>query len=631
MCPRFAILAHTMLCGLLLGNIYATAADALLHGIPIGSSPSVDYGNGASATTTKNLPADAFDGDLNTYYASYDRSYTWVGLDLGTPHVITRLGWSPRNDGVGPKRMQLGVFEGANSPDFTDALPLYIIDEQGIIGQMSYADITMSRGFRYVRYVGPHDGRCNIAELAFYGHKGIGDNSLLYRPAQLPLIVIHTLNAQEPADKVNEIQGIVSIVGDDGSLLSDTATTRLRGNASMEFPKKPYRIKFAHKQSPLNAPAKAKKWTLINNYGDKTLLRNLVAFHLSDIIGMPYTPYCQAVDVMLNGEYKGCYQLCDQVEVNKKRVNIREMEPGDTSGEALTGGYFWEIDAYADQEPSWFRSNHGTPVTIKSPKDDEIVPAQTDYVRNCFNAMEADVYGTNFQDPALGWRRLLDEDTFLKHFLVGEMSGNTDTYWSVYQYKQRGNDTIFTGPVWDFDLAFDNDNRTYPVNNRNDFIYRSGSRAGDMLNFVNRIILYDPQTMVSLRRLWDKARHNGLTAEALCNYVDSLAEALDGSQRLNFMRWDILNQWVHMNPQVAGSYAGEINVVKNFLTRRIAWMDNRLDYTYTDLHDTSDNSDTLYRVWNIHGLLIYQGAELPALPSGLYLIRHNGRTYKVFQ
>lgn len=620
-----------MLCGLLLGNIYATAADALLHGIPIGSSPSVDYGNGASATTTKNLPADAFDGDLNTYYASYDRSYTWVGLDLGTPHVITRLGWSPRNDGVGPKRMQLGVFEGANSPDFTDALPLYIIDEQGIIGQMSYADITMSRGFRYVRYVGPHDGRCNIAELAFYGHKGIGDNSLLYRPAQLPLIVIHTLNAQEPADKVNEIQGIVSIVGDDGSLLSDTATTRLRGNASMEFPKKPYRIKFAHKQSPLNAPAKAKKWTLINNYGDKTLLRNLVAFHLSDIIGMPYTPYCQAVDVMLNGEYKGCYQLCDQVEVNKKRVNIREMEPGDTSGEALTGGYFWEIDAYADQEPSWFRSNHGTPVTIKSPKDDEIVPAQTDYVRNCFNAMEADVYGTNFQDPALGWRRLLDEDTFLKHFLVGEMSGNTDTYWSVYQYKQRGNDTIFTGPVWDFDLAFDNDNRTYPVNNRNDFIYRSGSRAGDMLNFVNRIILYDPQTMVSLRRLWDKARHNGLTAEALCNYVDSLAEALDGSQRLNFMRWDILNQWVHMNPQVAGSYAGEINVVKNFLTRRIAWMDNRLDYTYTDLHDTSDNSDTLYRVWNIHGLLIYQGAELPALPSGLYLIRHNGRTYKVFQ
>lgn len=620
-----------LLCGLLCCGTSAFAADALLNGTPIGSSPSVDYDNGASATTSKNLPANAFDGNMDTYYASYDRSYTWVGLDLGTPHVITRVGWSPRNDSNGPKRTQLGIFEGANSPDFMDALPLYIIDEQGVIGQMSYADVTMSKGFRYVRYIGPHDGRCNIAELEFYGHQSTGDNSLLYRPTQLPLVVIHTLNAQEPVDKVNEIKGIVSIVGDDGSLLSDTATTRLRGNASKDFPKKPYRIKFAHKQSPLNAPAKAKKWTLINNYGDKTLLRNMVAFHLSDIIGMPYTPYCQAVDVILNGEYKGCYQLCDQVEINKKRINIQEMEPTDTSGEALTGGYFWEIDAYADREPSWFRSNHGNPVTIKSPKDDEIVPAQAAYVRNYFNTMEADVYGTNFQDPTQGWRRLLDEDTFLKHFLIGEMSGNTDTYWSVFQYKQRGNDTIFTGPVWDFDLAFDNDNRTYPVNNRNNFIFYSGSRAGDMLSFVNRIIAQDPQTMVSLRRLWDKARHNGLTAEALCNYVDSLAEALDDSQRLNFMRWDILNKWVHMNPQVAGSYAGEINVVKNFLTKRVIWMDNHLGYTFTDLNDTYDSNDTLYRIWNLQGLLIYEGEEMPALPSGLYLINHNGQTYKVLR
>ncbi len=631
MFSHYTFVKYTLLCCLLWCGMSASAADALLYGTPIGSSPSVDYDNNASATTTKNLPANAFDGDLNTYYASYDRSYTWVGLDLGTPHVITRVGWSPRNDGVGPKRMLLGVFEGANSPDFIDALPLYLIDEQGIIGQMSYAEVTMSKGFRYVRYVGANNGRCNVAELAFYGHEGAGDNSRLYRPTQLPLVVIHTENTKEPTDKVNEIPGIVSIVGDDGSLLTDTATTRLRGNASMEFPKKPYRIKFAHKQSPLNAPAKAKKWTLINNYGDKTLLRNLVAFRLSNIIGMPYTPYCQAVDVMLNGEYKGCYQLCDQIEVNKKRVNIHEMEPTDTAGEPLTGGYFWEIDAYADQEQSWFRSNHGTPVTIKSPKDDAIVSAQTDYVRNYFNTMETDVYGTNYQDPIRGWRRLLDEDTFLKHFLVGEMSGNTDTYWSVYQYKQRSNDTIYTGPVWDFDLAFDNDNRTYPVCNHSDFIYRSGSRAGDMLTFVNRIILYDPQTMVSLRHLWDKARHNGLTAEALCNYVDSLATALDESQRLNFMRWDILNQWVHMNPQVAGSYAGEINVVKNYLTKRVAWMDNRLDYTYTDLHNTFDSDDMLYRVWNLQGLLIYEGKEMPLLPSGLYIVHHNGQTSKLLQ
>lgn len=623
---------HYLFALLLIGSTTVYVADPLLTGIPIGSSPSVDYNNGASASTTANLPKDAFDGNLETFYASYERSYTWVGLDLGTPHVITRVGWSPRNDGVGPQRVQLGVFEGANLPDFSDALPIYLIDQQGVIGKMSYADTQQSKGFRYVRYVGPNNARCNIAELAFYGHEGEGDNSHLYRPTNLPLVVIHTQDAVEPADKVNNIVSIVSIVGDDGSLLTDSATTRLRGNASMQFPKKPYRIKFAHKQRPLNAAAKAKKWTLINNYGDKTLMRNIVAFHLSEVVGMPYTPFCRAVDVMLNGEYKGCYQLCDQVEIGKGRINIKEMEPTDTQGDALTGGYFWEIDAYAYEEQSWFNSNHGNPVTIKSPDEEDITVEQSNYLRNYFNSMEADVYGTQYQDPTNGWRRLLDEQTFLKHFLIGEMSGNTDTYWSVYQYKQRGNDTIFTGPVWDFDLAFDNDNRTYPVNNKRDFIYRSGgSHAGDMQRFVDRIVISDPQTLTTLREIWDKARHNGLSDSELNQYIDSIAQALNESQRLNFMRWDILGQWVHQNPQVAGSYTGEVGVLKNFVSKRVAWMDNRLGYTYTALPATTDNADTLCKVWNIAGQMVYQGTQLPALPHGLYLVQHNGQTYKVLK
>ncbi|MCI5681122.1 MAG: CotH kinase family protein [Bacteroidales bacterium] len=623
---------HYLFALLLIGSTTVYAADPLLTGTPIGSSPSVDYNNGASASTTANLPKDAFDGNLETFYASYERSYTWVGLDLGTPHVITRVGWSPRNDGVGSQRVQLGVFEGANLPDFSDALPIYLIDQQGVIGKMSYTDTQQSKGFRYVRYVGPNNARCNIAELAFYGHKGEGDNSHLYRPTNLPLVVIHTQDAVEPADKVNNIVSIVSIVGDDGSLLTDSATTRLRGNASMQFPKKPYRIKFAHKQRPLNAAAKAKKWTLINNYGDKTLMRNIVAFHLSEIVGMPYTPFCRAVDVMLNGEYKGCYQLCDQVEIGKGRINIKEMEPTDTQGDALTGGYFWEIDAYAYEEQSWFNSNHGNPVTIKSPDEEDITVEQSNYLRNYFNSMEADVYGTQYQDPTNGWRRLLDEQTFLKHFLVGEMSGNTDTYWSVYQYKQRGNDTIFTGPVWDFDLAFDNDNRTYPVNNKRDFIYRSGgSHAGDMQRFVDRIVISDPQTLTTLREIWDKARHNGLSDSELNQYIDSIAQALNESQRLNFMRWDILGQWVHQNPQVAGSYTGEVGVLKNFVSKRVAWLDNRLGYTYTALPATTDNADTLYKVWNIAGQMVYQGTQMPALPHGLYLVQHNGQTYKVLK
>ena len=119
------------------------AEDSVLNGQPMGS-PSVDYSTGA-VSTTANQPSSAFDGDLSTFYASYDRSYTWVGLDLGKPHVITRVGWSPRNDGVGPDRVKLAVIEGANRSDFMDAFPLYIITEKGIIGQMHYADIAFCR------------------------------------------------------------------------------------------------------------------------------------------------------------------------------------------------------------------------------------------------------------------------------------------------------------------------------------------------------------------------------------------------------------------------------------------------------------------------------------------------------
>ena len=608
-------------------NVSLWANDALLSGTPMGS-PSVDYNKG-SVSTTVNQPANAFDGNLDTYYASYARSYTWVGLDLATPHIITRVGWSPRNDGKGSERVKLAIIEGANRADFLDAVPLYLIDQAGVIGQMHYADVHVSKGFRYVRYVGPNDARCNIAELEFYGQSGQGDDTQFYLPSGLPLVVINTVDAVEPYDKVNDIASYVRIINTDHSYVMDSATTRLRGNASTQFPKKPYRIKFDSKQQPLDAPAKAKKWTLINNYGDKTLMRNLLAFHISQQMGMPYTPYGRAVDVILNGEYKGCYQLCDQIEVNKNRVNIDEMEDTDISGEALTGGYLWEIDAYAYEEKSWFNSNHNIPVTIKSPDEDDITPEQSQYIRDFFNAMEADVYGNHFAHPDNGWRRLLDAETFLKHFLIGELSGNTDTYWSVYQYKKRGEDKVYTGPVWDFDIAFDNDYRTYPLNNKSEFVcFSGGSVAGDMGTFVRRIVLQDPNTMTELQSHWQAGRHHHITAEDLCQWIDSMALVMDRAQQLNFMRWDILRRQEHMNPVARGTYAAEVAYLKDYITKRVEWMDRRLGYTHTptDLQSPIANSLSPIAVWDIMGNLIYTGQQMPTLDKGLYIIRQNGNT-----
>ena len=88
-------------------------ADEKLSGTVIGTLESVDYSNGQQSTTV-NSREKAFDGNPNTFFASYERNYTWTGLDLGSPHIITKVGWMPRNDGLGPKRVQLGVFEGSN-------------------------------------------------------------------------------------------------------------------------------------------------------------------------------------------------------------------------------------------------------------------------------------------------------------------------------------------------------------------------------------------------------------------------------------------------------------------------------------------------------------------------------------
>ena len=603
---------------LLLALTQAAFADGKLTGVVIGTQETVDYQTNTMSTTV-NTRDNAFDGDLNSYFASWERSYTWAGLDLGEPFVITRVGWSPRNDGQGEQRVVLGVFEGANREDFMDALPIYIITEKGKIGQMSYADVDCSRGFRYVRYVGPSDARCNIAELEFYGNQGEGDNSRLYQLTNLPTVSIHTLNGEIPYDKEHQIVSQLTIISSDGTaLLSEPGTTRERGNASRSFPKKPYRIKFDKKQHVLDAPAKAKKWTLINNYGDKTLMRNLLAFELSRRMGMAYTPYGTAVDVLLNGEYKGCYQLCDQVEINKNRINITEMTSKDNDGSALTGGYFVEIDAYANQEKSWFNSNKGNPVTIKSPDEDSITTQQKNYIKGYFNKMEAN------------WKSYLDLNSFLRHFLVGELSGNTDTYWSVYMYKERDDDMMYTGPVWDFDLAFNNDQRTYPVNSKTDYIYRSGgSCAGNMRSFTDKIVVNDANAKKQLVEIWDEARQGGLTEENMVAYIDSLESVLQQSQKLNFIRWPMMNQLVHQNFKIWGSYEAEVENVRDFMKERIGWMDRKLNYTYnpTGIIDMCVDTSKPYQVFTLSGRNC--GDNINSQRPGIYILRQGMAVKKV--
>ena len=531
-----------------------------LTGAIIGSQYSVDYNNGNSQSTTVNTKDKVFDGNYDTFFASYDRSQTWVGLDLGKKHVITKVGWSPRVDHQ--DRVQLALFEGANEADFSDAVPIYIVKEPGVNRTMQYADVDCSRGFRYVRYVSPNDVRCNVAEVEFHGYASEGDDSKLYQLTNLPTVVINTYGAKEITSKEVEIGANVYIISQDGTDLLSTKNTgvRGRGNASWDFPKKPYRLKFESKQSPLGAPASAKKWTLISNYGDKTLMRNMLAFEVSRNVGQSYTPFCHPVDVIVNGEYRGCYQLCDQVEAASGRVEAKD-------------GYLIEIDAYAYNEDVWFNSTRNTPVTIKHPDEDDITDQQIAFITDYFNKMEAAVFATNYKDETNGYRKYLDVDSFLRNFIIGEFCGNTDTFWSVYMYKDAGEGKLYTGPAWDYDLGFENDYRTYPINNLNEFIYVwKGSAASDAVkNMVTRIVKEDPAAKARLIEIWEAALANGLSD--LTADLDAYAELLKESQDLNFKRWKILNQYVHMNFQALGSYDAEVKFVRDYITARLTKFD----------------------------------------------------------
>lgn len=641
---------YIVVLAVVLAHVGASGAqDAKLIGTPIGSSPSVEYVN-FTQTTTQNLPADAFDGDMNTYFASWERSYTWVGLDLGSRHVITRVGWSPRNDGQGAKRVQLGVFEGANREDFMDAMPLYVNDKQGTIGKMDYADVECSLGFRYVRYIGPNDARCNVAEIEFYGHEGEGDSTQLYRPTNLPCVVIHTKDNVHPWDKETYIESVVTILSESKDrfaqrqktaslkdevvqtvVLQDSAGVRLRGNASKDFPKKPYRIKFANKHRVLGSPAKAKNWSLINNYGDKSLMRNNIAFRISEACGLAYTPFCEVVDVLFNGEYKGCYQLSDKIDVRKGRVEIDEMQPTDIEGEALTGGYLWEIDAYAYNEPQPYYSPYGISVTLHSPEDDEIVWQQRAYFEDFYSTMEDAVFRSSIRDTT--WRQYVDHKSFAQYFLANQMSGNPDWLWSCYMYKQRGDEHAYTGPVWDFDLGFDNDNRIYPIANHSDYIY--GIVSDTHKRFAKHIVFADTRAKLDMKEYWHVARNSGIDAETLEAFVDSLAAEMDESQRLNFIRWPILSQYVHQNPVALGSFSKEVKRIKDYIRMRIGWMDNKLGYEWHPMEQTAVEAVGVdvqgYKVYDLFGRKVYEGTQLPELPEGIYIIQHNNQTTKLLQ
>ena len=552
---------------------YDESVDHLLEGTLIYSG---------SATSA----AMVFDDDPSTYYSTSSSTFQWVGLDLGEPHVITRIDYMPTSGSQGSDRMLLSLFEGANTPNFMDAVPLYLISDPPSNGVLTRADVNVSRGFRYVRYVGGAGSYCNVAELKFYGHAGEGDDSHFYQITNLPTLSIHVKGNIMPTTKGIDYSSQSFLIYDNGTRIQDYPIQfRVRGNFSSTHENKAFRIKYddgkSHhmmRGSANESPAKAKKWVLINSYRDKTLMRNPVAWAVSKRAERSWTPWNQIVDLVVNGDYRGTYTLADAVSVDSKRINITEMTENDIDEENITGGYLIELDNNYSQEPYHFKSWYGNNLSIHEPDEDVIQPEQFQYIQDTWNHMEDVAYSANFADKENGLPAYLDFESFFSWFLVSEFNGNTDMICQVFKYKERGDDHFYTGPIWDADLALENDITTYPANQRMDWTYKVRCSTGYWFEFLDRI-LSEPTFFAQLQAMWANLRMKGnFNPNDLADDVDSLREEVRASARLNFFRWPYLNQWLSLNPAVPGSWELEVDRVRNFVRDRVEWMDQMLYY-----------------------------------------------------
>ena len=56
---------------------------------------------------------------------------------------------------------------------------------------------------------------------------------------------------------------------------------------------------------------------------DKSLLRNLLGYEMSFIFGLKFTPSCRFIDLIVNGNYRGNYMICDKIQVSDERLAFK--------------------------------------------------------------------------------------------------------------------------------------------------------------------------------------------------------------------------------------------------------------------------------------------------------------------
>ncbi|MBN2611174.1 MAG: CotH kinase family protein [Bacteroidales bacterium] len=414
--------------------------------------------------------------------------------------------------------------------------------------------------------------------------------------SNLPLILINTQGKSIPDE--TKITALMKVINNPDTINRLTDKTfeydgyvgiETRGNTSqLLFEKKSFTIETrtdsgTNKNVTLLGMPAENDWVLYGPYSDKTMIRNVLAYHLGHSQGRwsPRTHYCE---VFINEEYRGVYVLTEKIKIDKNRVDIAKLKPEDNDGDELTGGYIMRIDR--DRPGSWnspFMGRTGSvdvPISYLDPAYDELTLQQRQYIRDYITDFEYALHGQNFKDLVLGYRAYIDVISFVDYFIVTEISRDLDGYrCSVYFHKDKDSKggKLNMSPLWDYNLGFGNGN-FFQAQNTIGWT-ADGIGKGDWyeIPFWWDRLREDPYFNTCLKYRWNELRNNAFHLDSIFDLIDSCAGLLDKAQKRNFQKFNILNSYVWPNPYIGGSYYNEVEHLKEWIADRLDWLDTKMD------------------------------------------------------
>jgi spore coat protein CotH len=364
-----------------------------------------------------------------------------------------------------------------------------------------------------------------------------------------------------------------------------------RGSSSLDFDKR--NIGFEVRDSVteeevevsiLGMP-KHDDWAIHGPYSDKSLMRNALAYMWARDI-QPWAPRAQYVDVVLNDNYQGVYLFTEKVRRDNDRIDISKLNSDETSGLELTGGYILQVgdDVIAVGDGRSWNSRYDqttsagvfTQFSLEYPNIDSIGANQFDYIENYTRGIEDALAAANYTNPQTGYRNEVDLPSWVDHAIIQEITGNFDAFRrSLYILKDRDDDggRFAGGPAWDFNIAFGNDSMCLGQGVEGWVMNEDGITCDKSLPFFVERIYEDPMYKARFRARWEGLRQNTLSDARINGDIDSLVTLLTGPQMADQARWNSIGTFVWPNAFVGQTWGQEVDYLRDWITRRVAWID----------------------------------------------------------